>query len=133
MTKQKFSQVKSLSTYFNNSKNTSHLHRITCDTEVNCTPLTICEPLPQYNENIKMTREKVTMWKSKHPHGRQAYDLETPDVNKIASNAWLMVDKLFPETTGFMMTTHNHIISTNNYKQHISNNYSITNNICKKC
>ena len=39
-------------TYFHNQKNTSHLHRIICDTYVNNTPLNLRNPLPQQNENI---------------------------------------------------------------------------------
>jgi hypothetical protein len=33
-----------------------------------------------------------------------AYVLETPDIEKIASNAWLRPGELFSETTGFMIT-----------------------------
>jgi hypothetical protein len=33
--------------------------------------------------------KKITTWKSKALHGRHAYDLDTPDIDKIASNASL--------------------------------------------
>jgi hypothetical protein len=46
------------------------------------------------------------MWNSKTLHGRQAYDLETPDVDIIASKALLQACKLFPETTGFVIAIH---------------------------
>ena len=41
-------------TYFHNQKNTSHLNRIICDTDVNNTLLNLHNPLPQQNENIRM-------------------------------------------------------------------------------
>jgi hypothetical protein len=32
------------------------------------------------------------------------FALETPHVNKTADSIWLKVGKLFPDTTGFMIT-----------------------------
>jgi hypothetical protein len=40
------------------------------------------------------------MWKSKTMHGRHAYDLESSDVDKIASKARIKSGHLFTETTG---------------------------------
>jgi hypothetical protein len=73
------------------------------------------------------------MWKSKTLHGRHVYDLETPDADTVASNAWLKAGELFPKTTGFMIATQDQVITTNNYKKCILKDPNITNDICRKC
>jgi hypothetical protein len=47
--------------------------------------------------------------------GRHAYDLEAPDIDKMASPAWLKAGELFPQTNEFMMAMQDQGISTNNY------------------
>jgi hypothetical protein len=51
--------------------------------------------------------------------GRVAYDVETPDVNKMASNSCLKAGELFPETTGFSKVMQKQVISINNFKEYI--------------
>jgi hypothetical protein len=34
-----------------------------------------------------MTHKRITMWKSKTLHTEHAFDLETPDIDKVALNA----------------------------------------------
>ena len=46
-------------------------------------------------------------------------DNPTPEVDKMASNAWLKTGELFQETTGIVIDNRDRIISTNNYKKHI--------------
>jgi hypothetical protein len=46
---------------------------------------------------------RISMCKSKTLHGRHAYELETPDVEKTALKALLQVCKLFPETRRFII------------------------------
>jgi len=65
-------------------------------TDANYRPLNLRDPLPQQHEIIRMMQEGIKMWKNKTLHRRHACDLEMPD-DKIASNAWLKVSKLFPE------------------------------------
>jgi hypothetical protein len=72
------------------------------------------------------------VWKSKPLRGRHAYDLETPDVHKLASNAWLKVGELFPETAGFMTAFQDQVIGTNNYKKRVLKYSSNINDICRK-
>ena len=50
-----------------------------CDTGVNNAALNLHDPLPQQNENIRTTQERITMWKNITLHGRHACDLETLD------------------------------------------------------
>jgi hypothetical protein len=59
------------------------------------------------------------MWESKTLQGRNAYDLETPDVDKIESSAWPRAGEIFPETSGFMMAIQVQVTTTKNYKKHI--------------
>ena len=55
------------------------------------------------------------MLKWKTLHGRHTYDLEVPDVDKIASQAWLKAGELIPQTTGFMIAMQYQDISIYNY------------------
>jgi hypothetical protein len=89
--------------------------------------LTPHDPLPQQNKNIRIMQERITMWKGKTLHERQAYNLKTPDVNKIALNAWLKSGKIFSETTECMIVIQDQVINTNNCKKHILKD------ICRKC
>jgi len=59
------------------------------------------------------------MWESKTLPGRNAYDLESPDVDKTDSNAWPRAGKIFPEASGFMMAIQAQVTTTKNYKKHI--------------
>jgi hypothetical protein len=55
------------------------------------------------------------------------------DNHDKASNAWLKVGGLFPETTGFMIAFQQQIISTSYYKKYILKDPSIAHDICRKC
>jgi hypothetical protein len=52
-------------------------------------------------------------------HGRLAYDLEAPDVDKMASNPWLNFGEIFPEPAGLMKAIQDRFINVNNYKKYI--------------
>lgn len=65
-------------------------------------------------------------------HRRNAYDLETLDVNYITSNAKLKASENFPQTIGFMIAFQDQISSTDNCKKHIFKNPNTTNDICSK-
>ena len=62
-----------------------------------------------------------------------AYDCETPGVNKMALNAWLKPGKLFPETLDFVTAIQDKVINTNIYTKHVLKDLSTTNDICRKC
>lgn len=61
------------------------------------------------------------------------FALETSDVYKTADRIWLMVGKLFPDATGFMITIQNQVTTTNNYKKHTLKALNIINDIRRKC
>jgi hypothetical protein len=64
------------------------------------------------SERYKKEQQRVRAWK-------KAYDLEKPDVDKTASNAWLKASEHFPETTGLMIASLDQVPSTNNYKKYV--------------
>jgi hypothetical protein len=61
-----------------------------------------------------------------------AYEVETTDVDKMASNPCLKAGGLFPETTGFVIAKQEQVISMNNWKECISKDPNITKDICRK-
>jgi hypothetical protein len=65
-------------------------------------------------------------------HRRHVYDLETLDVNYIASNARLKVSETFPQTIGFMIAIQDQVNSTDKSKQNIFKNPTSANDICSK-
>lgn len=71
------------------------------------------------------------MRKGQPLHGRHAYDLEAPDIDKIASNAWVKAGEIFPETSGFVLAVQNQVISTSNYKKHILKDPTLLNKSAK--
>jgi len=64
---------------------------------------------------------------------KTAYDLEAPDVDKMALPAGLKVSELFPQTTGFMTAMQDQSISTNNYYKYSLKDPNIATYICRKC
>jgi len=62
-----------------------------------------------------------------------AYDLEAPDVDKMASPAWLKAGELFSQTTGFITAMQERGISTNNYYKYSLKDPNIATYICRKC
>jgi hypothetical protein len=74
----------------------------------------------------------MTVWTSRPLHGRHVYDLGTPGVDEIASNALLRVGQIFPEKTGFMIAIQDQVISTSSYKKHMFKDPNITSDICRK-
>jgi hypothetical protein len=62
-----------------------------------------------------------------------AYEVETPDVDKMASNSCLKGGEPFPETTRFMKAMQEQVISINNSKEYVLKEINITDCICSKC
>jgi hypothetical protein len=89
---------------------------------------------PQHtNKTIVQPRDKIDIWTQKTLHGRHQLDLSKPEVDKVASNAWLKKGELFPETEGFMLAIQDQVIETNNYKKYIIKDRSITTDLCRRC
>jgi hypothetical protein len=82
---------------------------------------------------MRTTHERITTRKSKTLQGRQAYELEAPDVHKTASNVWLGAGELFPETAGFTAAIRGQVITTSNYNTHNLKDLNITNDTRRKC
>jgi hypothetical protein len=64
------------------------LQRIVCDTDFSYTLLNLYDPLPQQNENSRTKQERITTWKSKTLRRRLPFEIQTTDVDKIASKDW---------------------------------------------
>lgn len=125
-------QISSLRDYFHNRINDSNLHQIICDADDKYTPVNLYNRQLMQNE-LNKTPEKITTWKSKALHGRHAHDLDSPNVDKTASNAWLKIGELYPETVGFMVAIQDQVINTKNYKKYILKDRSVTNDSCRRC
>ncbi|KAL0812006.1 hypothetical protein ABMA28_009402 [Loxostege sticticalis] len=76
---------------------------------------------------------KLLTWRSKELHGRHLHDLEQPHIHSGASNKWLKVGALFPETEGFIIAIQDQVINTRNYKKYILKDPNLTNDKCRKC
>ncbi|KAG6462064.1 hypothetical protein O3G_MSEX013040 [Manduca sexta] len=50
-----------------------------------------------------------------------------------ASNKWLKLGSLFPETEGFIIAIQDQVINTNNYKKYIVKDPNTHNDKCRKC
>jgi hypothetical protein len=62
---------------------------------------------------------------------RHAYELETPDVDKITSNAWRNAGQLFPETAWFITSIQGQVCINSNCEKYILKDPNATNDICK--
>jgi hypothetical protein len=59
-------------------------------------------------------------------------ELETPDVDKIESRAWLKFGKLFPENIGFMVAIDDQVVSSSDYEVYILKDLNVTIETCRK-
>lgn len=58
--------------------------------------------------------------------GRQACELEKPDVDKIELKAWLKFGKLFSEIIGFMVAIDDQVVSSRDYEVYILKDPNVT-------
>lgn len=72
-------------------------------------------------------------WRKKELHGRHLHDLEKTHVDLEASNKWLKLGSLFPETEGFMVAIQDQVIHTKNYRKFIVKDKNLQNDRCRKC
>lgn len=127
------SQIRALRQYFHGKKHGSQLHAIICSTDIRYTPLNLANNSVQENEGIQDITEKLESWQSKALHGRHAQDLMRADVDKTASNAWLVRGELFPETTGHMIAIQDQVIKTRNYRKAVLRDPTTGDDKCRKC
>ncbi|XP_050561144.1 uncharacterized protein LOC126912570 [Spodoptera frugiperda] len=127
-------QIRKLKSFFHLKSQTSDIHKAVVNNDFNYTPLNLNEPIDVENSNeIDPQKEKIEAWKRKVLHGRHPHDLEQAHVNTIASNKWLKIGNLFPETEGFIIAIQDQIINTKNYRKFIIKDPTVTNDKCRKC
>ncbi|XP_028158192.1 uncharacterized protein LOC114351251 [Ostrinia furnacalis] len=126
-------QITTLRSYFHQKAITSTLHQATVQADIKLTPLNLQDMSTQENELQTSTQTKISEWTRKSLHGRHRHDLCQPNVDKIASNAWLSRGELFPETEGFMIAIQDQIIETRNYQKHIMRIPNLPTDLCRKC
>lgn len=95
------------------------------------TPLNLADHTTQSNEKLTSKSDKVAAWALKSLHGRHLQQLNQPNVDKKASNAWLRRGELFPETEGFMLAIQDQVIETRNYQKYIIK--KLPSDSCRKC
>ncbi|KAA5659599.1 hypothetical protein F3G64_34350, partial [Pseudomonas aeruginosa] len=93
-------------------------------------------PLSLANGNWKRLKvesisDRITVWRSKELHGRFYRALTGPDVDQLASVAWLRFSNLFGETEGFIFAIMDEVIMTNNYRKYILKDGTV--DICRAC
>lgn len=127
-------QIQSLRTFFHTKSQSSIIHKVITHNDRNYTPLNLSDPQNTLiNPNTDHQTHQLENWKKKTLHGRHPHDLEQNHVDRIASNKWLKIGNLFPETEGFMIAIQDQIINTKNYRKYIIKDPSLTDDKCRKC
>ena len=125
------SQINKLREFFQHKSHSSDLYMAVNRADKNYTPLNLrCVDL-----NITPVSDafKQNDWAQKPLHGRHYNDLNMPHIDKEASNKWLNVGTLFPETEGFMIAIQDQVINTNNYRKFVINDPNIETDTCRRC
>ncbi|XP_063891684.1 uncharacterized protein LOC135117143 [Helicoverpa armigera] len=127
-------QIHRLKAFFHTKSHTSIIHKSVTLNDHNYTPLNLHEQTDtQHNNTTDPQIQKIEDWKKKVLHGRHPHDLEQPHIDTIASNKWLKIGNLFPETEGFIIAIQDQIINTKNYRKYIIKDPTATNDKCRKC
>ncbi|CAH2107788.1 unnamed protein product [Euphydryas editha] len=127
-------QVRNLKAFFHLKSQTSEIHKAIVQNDLNYTPLNLHEDISSQNTQTNDPQiQKLDSWKRKVLHGRHPHDLEQPHINSAASNKWLKIGNLFPETEGFIIAIQDQIVNTKNYRKFIIKDPSISNDKCRKC
>ncbi|XP_063891152.1 uncharacterized protein LOC110374959 [Helicoverpa armigera] len=127
-------QISRLKAFFITKSNTSDIHKAVSLNDHNYTPLNLHEQTDtQHNNTTDPQTQKIEDWKKKVLHGRHPHDLEQPHIDTIASNKFLKIGSLFPETEGFIIAIQDQIINTKNYRKYIIKDPTATNDKCRKC
>ncbi|KAG6439021.1 hypothetical protein O3G_MSEX000416 [Manduca sexta] len=127
-------QIYNLKKFFHTKSLVSDIHKQVLLNDHNYTPLNLEQPLnTTQSNNTDPLKHKIEQWKMKVLHGRHPHDLEQAHIDSIASNQWLRVGNLFPETEGFMLAIQDQIINTKNYRKHIIKDPTVLNDKCRRC
>lgn len=122
-------QIKNMRDFFFRK---SELHAATIAIDDNFTPLNLQQKERHFKTRLEQEREKIETWKKKELHGRHLKDLQQPHIDTEASNKWLKLGYLFPETEGFIIAVQDQVINTRNYKKYILKE-NIETDTCRKC
>ncbi|KAL0882135.1 hypothetical protein ABMA27_000695 [Loxostege sticticalis] len=109
------------------------MHLASVDSDDHYTPLNLKNKSLEFPNKQKHEIDKIAAWRRKELHGRHLHDLEQPHVDLKASNKWLKLGALFPETEGFMIAIQDQIINTRNYKKYILKDPHLITDKCRKC
>jgi hypothetical protein len=123
-------QVNNLKSFFFHKANSSDIHKAIVCNDVNFTPLNLTDQTLLTTETDSEA-VRVEQWKKKVLHGRHPHDLSQAHVDPIASNKWLKLGSLFPETEGFIIAIQDQVINTKNYRKHIIKD--LADDRCRKC
>ncbi|XP_045492418.1 uncharacterized protein LOC123691877 [Colias croceus] len=126
-------QISKLKIFFQSKSRTSSIHQTILQHDHKYTPLNLIENTDIPNIDADPTKRKIEDWRKKVLHGRHPHDLAQPHIDTIASNKWLKIGNLFPETEGFMIAIQDQIINTRNYRKYIIKDPTIANDKCRKC
>lgn len=126
-------QVNAMKVFFYSKKEKSQLHKAVIQIDKKYTPLNLSEEHVEIVDTKKITEEKHSKWKGKELHGRHKHDLDQAHIDSEASNKWLELAGLFPETEGFIIAIQDQVITTKNYRKYILKDSTMANDLCRKC
>jgi hypothetical protein len=124
-------QIASLKNYFLNRARDNTFFNALVSADKGDTPLNLSDNIISdiVEPNIPDTIANI---KQKSLHGRYFKELEQPEINIQASQAWLKKLNIHPETEGFIFAIQDRVINTRNYKKHICGLQSIIDK-CRIC
>ncbi|KAL0851472.1 hypothetical protein ABMA28_007269 [Loxostege sticticalis] len=99
----------------------------------NLTPLNLKQTDTTFNSIENCEKEKLNTWRQKQLHGRHIHDIEQPHIDSVASNKWLKLGYLYPETEGFLISIQDQVINTKNYRKYIIKDPNALDDRCRKC
>ncbi|CAH0678041.1 unnamed protein product [Spodoptera exigua] len=106
------------------------MHRDVVAVDKGLTPLSLA--IENWRKPVVLdTNARREVWQSKELHGRFFRGLHGPDVDQVASVAWLRFGDLFGETEGFVCAIMDEVIMTNNYRRFIVKDGTV--DICRAC
>ncbi|KAJ8723807.1 hypothetical protein PYW07_007787 [Mythimna separata] len=106
------------------------MHRDVVAVDQRLTPLSLAKG--NWRKPVVLdTNDRKEVWQSKELHGRFYRALHGPDVDQLASVAWLRAGDLFGETEGFVCAIMDEVVLTNNYRRFIVKDGTV--DICRAC
>lgn len=126
-------QIEGLQKYFC-AQDTSPLHLAVVSADNKFTPLDLLhfKTTTPLDTDAMHVKSKIDQWTSKPLHGRFAYELSQPHVDREASNSWLSRGQIFAETEGFMLAIQDQVVSTRNYLKYIIK-AEVEDDKCRRC